>query len=338
MRRLSIVFGLFLGLGILISRIGLGPTLKVVGRLAVGWWSYLARVVPQVTVSGEGVLTGLLGLLLFTIGLHLFLRWFHGEILRAGGTISPSVVRWKPRWTVSMVAVVLLMFLAGMAAAGIAHQVGWLVNSRRPLLVPRLAGGTAWFGDSPQHLREIGLGMHNYVSVYESLPASKTDSQGRRLHSWQTAILPYLGFIANPGGQIHEDLPWDDPRNSAYFRGIVPAYLNPEIGAIRSSEGYALSHYAGNVHLLGRKRNWRLEQITGQAASTIVAGEVSAGFKPWGDPENLRDPDLGINTSPEGLGSPSGSGANFVFLDGSVRFLTKTIDPDVLRKLSHPPQ
>ena len=46
------------------------------------------------------------------------------------------------------------------------------------------------------------------------------------------------------GGEIDGSPRWDDPRNSADFRGIVPADLNPEIAAIRSPDGYALSHSA----------------------------------------------------------------------------------------------
>jgi prepilin-type processing-associated H-X9-DG protein len=48
----------------------------------------------------------------------------------------------------------------------------------------------------------------------------------------------------------------------------------------------------------------------------------------------LRDPGLGVNTVPGGFGGPSGSGANFLFLDGSVRFLQNTTSRDVLRRMS----
>jgi hypothetical protein len=52
----------------------------------------------------------------------------------------------------------------------------------------------------------------------------------------------------------------------------------------------------------------------------------------------LRDPGLGVNTGPGGFGGPSGLGANFLFLVGSVRFLQNTTSRDVLRRMSrlHP--
>ena len=135
-------------------------------------------------------------------------------------------------------------------------------------------------------------------------------------------------------GQFDPARPWNDPVNSAYFRGIVPVYLNPEIGVIRSPEGYALSHYAGNVNVLGRAKPLALKEIEGSLAQTVLAGEVSVKFKPWGDPTNLRDPILGINTMPEAFGSTSPGGAHFLFLDGSVRFVRETADPAVLRAMS----
>jgi prepilin-type processing-associated H-X9-DG protein len=148
-----------------------------------------------------------------------------------------------------------------------------------------------------------------------------------------TEILPDLGFILGAG--FKPDLAWYDPRNSAYFKGVVPSFLNPEIRELRSREGYALSHYAGNLHVLGRNRQG-IQPGLGDASNTILAGEVVEGFKPWGDPTNLRDPGLGINKVHGGFGGPSGSGAQVLFLDGSVRFLKDTTPRTVLRNLGDP--
>lgn len=89
------------------------------------------------------------------------------------------------------------------------------------------------------------------------------------------------------------------------------------------------------IHVLRRDRASRRAGL-GDASNTILAGEVGEGFKPWGDPTNLRDPGLGVNKVPGGFGGPLGSGANFVFMDGSVRFLRDTTSLEVLRRLSLP--
>jgi prepilin-type processing-associated H-X9-DG protein len=71
-------------------------------------------------------------------------------------------------------------------------------------------------------------------------------------------------------------------------------------------------------------------------ANTLMAGEAADDFKPWGHPTNWRDPAIGINRSPQGFGSPHRGGAVFLFMDGSVRFIKDTVDPQVLKSLSTP--
>lgn len=151
--------------------------------------------------------------------------------------------------------------------------------------------------------------------------------------SWMTRILPGTDFTL--GGRLREDMPWNDPANSAYFKGVVPFYLNPAVRAIRSPEGYALAHYAGNVHVLAPGRSFRWAEAAG-SGNTIIAGEVAEGFKPWGDPTNLRDPGAGLRNRPDAFGSPTEKGAYFLFLDGSVRFFRETASSTVLERLSRP--
>jgi hypothetical protein len=137
-------------------------------------------------------------------------------------------------------------------------------------------------------------------------------------------------------GKLDDTQPWNDPANSAYFRGVVPVFLNPAVGVVRSPEGYALTHYAGNVHVLGRYPQLNENELTAGKANTILAGEMARRFKPWGDPSNLVDPGLGINQSPEGFGGPSGQRAFLGFADGSVRSFRAKTDPEILRRLSGP--
>jgi prepilin-type processing-associated H-X9-DG protein len=181
----------------------------------------------------------------------------------------------------------------------------------------------------------LGMAVLNESSVNHAFPYLKYDPQGRVLHSWQTAIR-YFTLEGRILGDIDLERPWDDPRNSAYFRAIMTSFLNPEVGTIRDGRGCALSHYAGNQHVFGRRTPLRPEDVSNGASNTIMAGEVADEFKPWGDPTNLRDPIRGINQSPQGFGGPSGTGANMIFLDGSVRFLRNTTSPKALQPMSFP--
>jgi prepilin-type processing-associated H-X9-DG protein len=331
MRRLTIISGGLVLISLLLASRGI-LVLEVFRELAFGWLAYVARVLPDMRIAWDGVATGLLCLALFAFGLHRTLRWLHGEIQKARGVAAEEQRSWSPRWSAALVALIVLMFIVGIAATGIVHQTGWLIVSRRSLVEQRVGSQSGW-GTSVDHLKYIGLAAPMLGMVPETSPSSEPQPNKEIVHSWMTEILPGTTFIV--GGQLREDLPWNDPRNSAYFKGLVPIYLNPEVAAIRSPEGYALSHYAGNVHVLGRDRTAHKVRQDG-AAHTILAGEVAEGFKPWGDPSNLRDPGLGVNQVPGGFGGPSGTGANLLFVDGSVRFFRETTSRDVLRRLSLP--
>lgn len=331
MRRFAIIAGVAVVLGLPITWFG-GPTIDVLTGLVFGWMAFCARVFPKIRIAWDGVATGVLCLILFTVGLHRMLRWFYREIQKAGGETVEGYHPWSARWTISLVVLIVAMFAVGISATGIVHQAGWLIASRRSLVEKKPLFLNDW-NSSVNHLKQIGMGSAMLLGDQETSPSEELRLKAVGLQSWMTEILPGTFFII--GGELRQDLPWNNPRNSAYFKGIVPIYLNPEINVVRSPEGYALSHFAGNVHILGHVR--AIQSIgRGEMANTILAGEVAEGFKPWGDPTNLRDPGLGVNAIPGGFGGPSGSGANFLFMDGSVRLLRETTDRTVLRRLSLP--
>ena len=61
---------------------------------------------------------------------------------------------------------------------------------------------------------------------------------------------------------------------------------------------------------------------------------MSAGFRAWGDPMNVRDPRQGVGGGPHAFGSSvRGSPPQFVMLDGSVR----TFDAKELAELMGKP-
>ena len=76
--------------------------------------------------------------------------------------------------------------------------------------------------------------------------------------------------------------------------------------------------------------------VTDGTSNTVFAGEVKGTFRPWGDVINWRDLRLGINVSPDGFGGPFKGGCNLLLGDGSVRFVSDGISPEVLKALSTP--
>jgi prepilin-type processing-associated H-X9-DG protein len=173
---------------------------------------------------------------------------------------------------------------------------------------------------------------------HKVLPPGATFNRfGRPLHGWMTATLPDLeqNQVYNA---INLDLPWDAPANEEPFKKMIFIYRNVKVPIqyTHDAQGYALSHYAGNAHVLGGDQAWRIDEMTDGAAQTILIGEAAGDFRPWGDPVSWRDPALGINKSPVGFGGPFKGGANIGFADGSVRFVRETIAPRVFQALGTP--
>ena len=155
------------------------------------------------------------------------------------------------------------------------------------------------------------------------------------LESWQTLILPYME--QEPlYRRIDLTKPWNDVHNSPVFQTVISEFLNPGISARNTADGFAVSHYAANVDMLGGDHPRTIADVADGTAFTLMAGEVVSNFKPWGDPTNWRDTRLGLNRSPDGFGSPFPGGASFLFVDGSVRFIKNAVDPQVLKALATP--
>ena len=78
------------------------------------------------------------------------------------------------------------------------------------------------------------------------------------------------------------------------------------------------------------------DAFTDGISNTILFGELNKGLRPWGDPLNVRDPATGINQGPKSFGSPFSAGCHMLLADGSVRFVSESTAPVVLKALSTP--
>ncbi len=317
-------------------------------HLAAGWAMFLWRVIPETSLSRDGVLTAAFCLVGLSAGLHLFLGWLYREMYRqpgksqdAGNGGSPvhnsadqPLGRWPARWTGMLLGLLVLMFIAGLSAVGITHQTTWLVRSPESLVESSMRESAART-ISMNNLHQIAVAAHSYHDTHGNFPAGGLfDAQGRAMRGWQTLLLPYVEQ-KDLFQQINLGIPWTDPVNAPHFRTKIKVYLLSYSGLPEEDGGFALSHYAGNARLLGGDVPWKISQITDGTANTLLMGEAAGNYKPWGHPANWRDPALGINRTPDGFGSPL-RGANFAMADASIRFLSEKTDPQVLKALSTP--
>jgi hypothetical protein len=233
---------------------------------------------------------------------------------------------------------VIIAVILGVCFMGLLICVGVLTALLLPAVhqAREAARQAAQQAHSRNNLKQIGLAMHNYHDVFQTFPPGGIfDETGRGHHGWQTSLLPYMGQ-----GPLYNEIdfhvPWDDPKNQWAFQVEIPPYLNPDEEQRHDGTGYALSHYAGNVHALSQNSRLPIREVTDGTSNTILAGEVGSDYRPWGHPSNWRDPAQGLNRGPGTFGNPSGQGCTVLMMDGSVRTLNNDIDPRVLQGLATP--
>ncbi|MSU78043.1 MAG: DUF1559 domain-containing protein [Gemmataceae bacterium] len=249
-------------------------------------------------------------------------------VVHAIGSWCRGFKGWSRKRSLAVIGLLTMLALAGIAMVNLTHNAAILFDLPH-WQIDHSAARTRKLNN----IKNIGLGLFGHHDAEKQFPPGGTfDANGRALHGWQTMILPHIDQ-APLYQQINLCESWASPRHLSVFTTPVAIYGHP-LAEEHNAEGYALMSYAGNVHVLGGKP-MKLAAITDGAANTILLGEVAHNLKPWGMPMNSRDPSLGLK-HPEGFGGKKGGGVAFAMADGSVRWLAKDTDPEILKALATP--
>jgi hypothetical protein len=182
---------------------------------------------------------------------------------------------------------------------------------------------------SSNNLKQIGLGMHTYYDSHRKLPArANFDAAGKPLLSWRVHILPYLDEEALYR-QFKLDEPWDSEHNRQLIPLVPQVYRNPS-----SPSGPGMASYlavVGKGTMFESKEGLSFRDVLDGLTNTIMVVEVDRDREViWTKPDDWEpDPNQPLS----GLGKAHPGGFDALFGDGSVQFISITIDPEVFEAL-----
>jgi len=137
--------------------------------------------------------------------------------------------------------------------------------------------------DRRNNLKQIGLALHNYYDVHQSLPpAVFRDEQGKALYSWRVAILPFLEQSALYD-QFHLDEPWDSAHNKPLSDTVLEVY-----GADNTTRLLAFVGPGTVFEQHRAKTGLGLSSVTDGTSNTVMF--VQAGpdkAVPWAKPVDI---------------------------------------------------
>ena len=168
-------WAVWIGVGLVLLSCLAPQIIMVMFQLVGGWTLYLARVLPSVRLNLAGLATAAACLLMIVVLGHRFGGWMWSATPARDGTAAEPRPAWRMRWTMGVIAIVLLMFVAGIGATGVGHQTVWLARSDRPMFEYR-SRETANRVKCASNLKQIGFALQLYAQKSAGrLPDSMID-------------------------------------------------------------------------------------------------------------------------------------------------------------------
>jgi RNA polymerase sigma factor (sigma-70 family) len=174
------------------------------------------------------------------------------------------------------------------------------------------------------NLKQIGLAVHNYHSVFNHLPNNILGADKKPLLSWRVQLLPYLEHN-DLYREFKLDEPWDSEHNLKLLRKIPDVYRTGT--EARGSHGTYYQGLAGADTVFPPGQQLSLADITDGTANTILAVEGGTPV-PWTKPVDI--PYAADKPLPK-LGGVFKDVIHTVLVDGSVFAMKRDCDENLLR-------
>lgn len=225
--------------------------------------------------------------------------------------------------------------LAIVAAVGVCALLG-VVGVLVALLLPAVqaAREAANRMSCGNNLKQIGLAMHNYHDTYQALPAQAVlDENGRPMHSWRVAILPFIeqGPLFD---RYNFDEPWDSPNNRVIGEQPMTIFQCPSSERTKDTNQTNYFVVYGDETMFGPNRWTKFSDVPDGLSNTIMVVECDSMNVKWSEPVDIPFDQMEFKINPPsgvGVSSDHAGGAQVLIGDGSVRFISDSIDEQTFR-------
>lgn len=182
---------------------------------------------------------------------------------------------------------------------------------------------------STNNLKQIMLAFHNYADTYREFPKPiSRDDDGKPLLSWRVAILPFIEQM-ELYNEFHLDEPWDSEHNIKLLERMPAIYADPGIQLAPGMTVYQVP--VGEGLLFTSEGRTQFRDILDGTSNTIALFESAAEQAvPWSKPEDVE---ISQDDPLANMGDYRQGGFNVGFADGSVRFISENVDPELFWKL-----
>lgn len=196
------------------------------------------------------------------------------------------------------------------------------------------------------HLKLIGLAIHSYHEAFGTFPMASS-GQGELAVSWRVTLEPYLdAHRLDP--KYNDQFAWNAEPNWPFSKRRMPVYECPAAGYWREApqDGFGPTDYVvlvGDETAFPQGKSLSHRDIEdGTSNTAFVVEAIDTGIR-WAEPKDLDVNQVewvvkGSNTNRQAthpiMSSAHTDGSYILLGDGSVRFISSKISPEILRMLT----